>query len=880
MERINNTMKRALHTVGALLLATLATSAATVQLPAAQDNTLYQTYSGSTTNSNGLGEHLFVGRTSDGYIRRGLIAFNLTNAIPAGSTITGATLVLYMSRTRDTANTVSLHRLLARWGEGASNAAQEEGKGAQALAGDATWAHRFYPTSFWAAPGGDYITTASASLSVNKEGSYSWSSAGLVADVQAWLNNPTINFGWLIRGDETTTKSAKRFETKESTTASIRPVLRIGFIPPSPVGACCLTDGACSLVSSNQCSALGGSYGGDGTTCNPNPCQVPVGACCFNDGTCSITNMAACMAGGGSYQGDGSTCTSNLCPVILTPFVDSLPRPGVAQPVTGSPGGVAFYQLTASEFKQKLHRDLAPTTVWGFAGSYPGPTIEAGRDLPVTITWSNDLRDASGNFRTNHYLPVDTCLYGPHHFGAAPRIVSHLHGGHVSPPNDGYPENTFLPGQSATTYYPNKQPAGNIWYHDHAMGITRLNVYMGLAGFYLIRDAAEMALGLPTGEYEIPLAIQDRSFNSDGSLQYPAAWQDHFFGNTVLVNGKVWPYLQVKRGKYRFRILDGSSSRAYTLALSSGATFHQIGTDGGLLTQPVPLTSLTLTPGERADVIMDFATYAPGTEILLTNSAPSPFPGNAGEGVIPNVMKFIVTTEAGFTSPIPAALQPMERLQETNAIKHRDFALRKVDDPCTGSRWAINDLGWLDITEYPILGTTEVWSFINRSGVSHPMHMHLVLFQILDRQPFGISNSVVVPTGPRTPPAANETGWKDTVRVNPNEIVRVIARFEDFTGKYPYHCHILEHEDNEMMRQFEVVAPPSITGLRRSGSDLVLDFVPASHHYHAVERNLDFANPLWTPWLTNVWGTNSSISLTNPGAASLPQQYYRIRVEP
>jgi spore coat protein A len=530
-----------------------------------------------------------------------------------------------------------------------------------------------------------------------------------------------------------------------------------------------------------------------------------VGACCFNDASCLALTAAQCAAQSGVYRGDNTTCGAVSCPLVLAPFVDALPIPGVMQPVNGSAGGAAEYLVTISEFNQQLHRDLPPTRVWGYAGSFPGPTIEAGRDLPVEVTWVSDIRDTSGALRVHHYLPVDTCLHGPNMAGDAPRTVPHLHGGHVPQDSDGYPTQTILPGQTSTEYhYPNHQPPATIWYHDHALGITRLNVYMGLAGFYIIRDAFEQGLGLPSGQNEMGLAIQDRSFNPDGSLKYPAVWDEHFFGDFILVNGKVWPYLNVRQGKYRFRILDGCGSRTLRLSLSNGATFHQIGTDLGLLSAPVPLTSLTVSPGERADVVIDFAGYAPGTEIVLTNSAPAPYPGTPGVGVIANVMKFIVTSQGGHTAPLPTTLRPVTPIPEAQASVTREFVLRKMPGPCnTGQMWAINDLEFDDIVEYPRLDTTEIWSFINQSGVVHPMHMHLVQFLILDRQPFDMIGGVVTPTGPRVPPPPEEAGWKDTARANPGEIMRVIARFEDFLGPYPYHCHILEHEDNEMMRQFQ-----------------------------------------------------------------------------
>jgi len=633
-------------------------------------------------------------------------------------------------------------------------------------------------------------------------------------------------------------------------------------------------------VTSNQCAQLGGVYHGDNTTCAPNPCPPPVGACCLSSGDCTNVTAVQCSALGGTYQGNGTICASNLCFVILTPFVDALPVPAPLQPVTGTIGGSAHYEIAMRQVQQKLHRDLPLTTGWAYGTAFPGPVIEAGVDQPVTVKWINDLRDGSGQLRTNHYLPVDTCLHGPDTEGAKPRVVVHLHGGKVAQKDDGYPEETFLPGQSRTNYYPNNQPGAAIWFHDHALGITRLNVYMGLAGLYILREGVENALGLPSGPNEIPLVIQDRKFRADGSLAYPAAWDEHFFGDTFVVNGKVWPYLMVKKGKYRFRVVSGSTSRTLTLALSSGATFHQIGTDGGMLPAPVPLNQLTLMPGERADVVIDFASYATGAEILLTNSAPAPFPGTPGVGVIPNVMKFIVTNVAGHTVALPTMLRSLERLSETNSVKQRDFVLRKSSDPCTGAKWLINDLHWDDITEFPVLGTTEVWSFINRSGVAHPMHLHLVLMQVLDRQPFVFTNDTIVTTGPPVPPPANEAGWKDTVRANPAEITRVIARFDGFAGRYPYHCHIIEHEDHEMMRQFEVVLPPLITDLQLLGSNVALGFRTVPNRLHFVQRRDDLFTGSWASFTSNIPGVGTNTTVIDSGGASRTKRFYRVGLLP
>jgi spore coat protein A len=618
----------------------------------------------------------------------------------------------------------------------------------------------------------------------------------------------------MLLGVEGSKATARRFKSRTTSTAS-PPVLQVTYVGATVNGACC-TGTTCQVLTSADCALAGGSYQGDGTVCTPNPCSVPTGACCQTNGTCTEGTATQCAGAGGTYQGDGTTCTPNPCSVVLTPFLDPLPIPAAATPTSGTAGGTASYTMAVREVSQQLHSQLPATRVWGYGSgptgaSYPGPSILASTGNPVTVTWANDLRDALGNLRTTHYLPVDLCLRGPDTEGATARVVTHLHGGHVPAAVDGYPEATLLPGQQTTYVYPNTQDAGTLWYHDHAMGITRLNVIMGLAGFYLLTDATEAGLGLPSGQFNVGLAIQDRSFNPDGSFQYPAAWEEHFFGDKILVNGKVWPFLNVKKGKYRFRLLNGSTSRVYTLNLSNGAPFWVIGNELGLLPKPLHRTSLTITPGERLDVVVDFQPYSNGTEIILQNSAPAPYPGSPGVGVIPNVMKFVVVPGGGaHTAPLPATLRTVTPIPESEAVQTRTLELYKVSDPCTGQRWSINGLGWTDITEHPVIGTTEIWRWVNRSGFVHPMHMHLVRFQVLDQQPFVLVDGNVQTTGPAVPPDSSEAGWKDTTPVRPFEIVRVIARFDDYTGRYPYHCHILEHEEHEMMRQFEVVEPTAV----------------------------------------------------------------------
>jgi len=819
--------------VSALLFAGLA-HADTVTLQPSRDNTLYEPIvkDGLADRSNGAGTTMFAGEIKDALnatgqvaVRRAVLAFDIAGSgIPAGSTINSVTLSLSCTKARLNTNfNFRLHRLLSNWGEGTSNTGNsQQGRGETPTTGDATWQHTFYSTQFWSTPGGDYNGTASATTPVGGVGSYTWgSTSGMVADVQNWLNNPAQNFGWIVIGDESRTETAKQFATRENTGSggALKPSLIVNYTPQQISGGCCQTS-SCSVETPASCTTLGGVYQGDGTSCSPNPCVEAFGACCASDGTCSEDTQISCEGGGGTFKGDGSTCDSVECPVQLTPYLDPLPVPGPATPVSGSPGSTATYDITMKEFQQQLHSELPPTTVWGYddgTGPFtPGPVIVARTGQPVTVNWLNDIRDLdTGLLRTNHYLQQSSddlsCIHGAVDDA---KTVVHLHGGHVPAAVDGYPESTFLPGAPAVQYvYPNNQWASPIWFHDHALGITRLNVYMGLAGLYRIRDDVEDALDLPTGEYQIPLILQDRKFNPDGTYYYPGTWQDMFFGDKVMVNGKVWPYLNVKKGKYRFLVLNGAGSRVYTLSFKPPAgtlTFSVIGNEGGLLEQPANgVSTLTIGPGERYELIVAFAPYANNNEILLENSAPAPFPNGAVD--VTRVMKFIVQPQSGHTDPIPSSLRTIERLQEGDSVMTRDLELKKSGlDSCGRSFWEINGLHWDDITEEPELGTTEIWRFINDSGVSHPMHMHLVFFQILDRDGFtrGPGGEIVPNGSPQSPPL-EESGWKDTAMVAPNEILRVIVRFDDYTGLYAYHCHILEHEDHEMMRQFRVVPEPN-----------------------------------------------------------------------
>lgn len=832
------------------MCAAAAVPADSVDLGASQDTMILDE---DEATSNGSGVYTCVGNNGLGWIERGLYLFDVSS-IPAGSTVTDVALSLWVApNSGGSASSVDLHLLLESWGEGSSDAPSGECAGTEAEDNDATWNYRFYDAgsgggSPWSNLGGTFFSPASASQSVtNSAAEFTWSSSQMIADVQGWVNSGgATNFGWLLKKPlEDSSGNSLRFRSRQNSQISQRPKLSVTFTPPPAEGACCQLGATCSELTSTQCMTLGGTYQGGGTTCAMTTCVDPTGACCDPAGTCSSESQLDCQAAGAVYQGDDESCGMVDCPIVLEPFVDALPLPAVAQPTSGSAGATASYTIAMREVQQQLHRDLPPTTVWGYGdgptgASFPGPTIEAGVHQPVTIDFVNDLResDAPGSpLRVDHYLEVAGTEPPPacHIHGAQDKAkaVVHLHGGHVPAAVDGYPEDNYEPGNSLQFVYPNNQPPATIWYHDHALGITRLNVYMGLAGFYLIRDGFEQGLGLPSGEFEIPLAIQDRSFNPDGTLSYPADIQEVFFGDFVLVNGKVWPYLEVKQGKYRFRMLNGSGSRTYRMTLDrlgvpgdADLPFTQIGTDGGLLPAPLTFDELTLAPAERADVIIDFEALPIGSEVVLTNDAPAPFPGAEGIGVIPKVMKFVVSPGVGHVAAVPAALRPVESIPQSASIRTRDFRLRKVDDAC-GGIWLINDLKWDDITEYPQLGTTEIWRFINPSSVMHPMHMHLVFFQVLDRIPIG--------GGPAVPPAANELGWKDTVRADPGMITRVIARFEDYAGKYAYHCHILEHEDHEMMRQFWSV---EAIDLSLTGGDITWSAQPGAVGYDVIRGDL------------------------------------------
>ncbi len=317
----------------------------TVEIVATQDNVLYQSATG--TISNALGSHLFAGNNTSG-VRRPILSFDLTG-IPSNAQIDAAQLRLYCTSNSGEGFPMTLHEVLESWTEGSSIAGGNETSGTTALLGDVTWLHRTYNTLLWSQPGGSFNSESLTSTIVNAQNqSFIWTSEALRQVVEHWVHMPMMNRGLLLKGNESATNNTKRFATRHVATVSQRPTLLVTYsIQPS--GACCLADGSCSDLTPMQCSMAGGSY-----------------------------------------QGDGSLCSTSSCPVSLTPFIDPLPIPGVAAPTTGVAGGAAHYDMYITEQFQTLHSQLPPTRVWGYNGSYPGPTIEAFRDQLVTVQWHND----------------------------------------------------------------------------------------------------------------------------------------------------------------------------------------------------------------------------------------------------------------------------------------------------------------------------------------------------------------------------------------------------------------------------------------------------------------------------------------------------------
>jgi spore coat protein A len=686
----------------------------------------------------------------------------------------------------------------------------------------------------------------------------------------------------------------------------------------------------------------------------------------------------------------------------------------------------AFYTTLPTSFalpNDALARSIDPsqgTYVWGyrvgaFGHLYPAHTVVATKGIATTMHYFNTL-PASPILQ--QYLTIDqtihwadplnemgsTAPYGWPTYptaggfvGAPQPVVTHLHGAEVASAFDGGPDQWFTPNgihgpfyrtysatstNSSVYQYPNQQEAATLWFHDHGLGITRINVYGGLAAFYLLRDNYDTGQvnptagpvanpsNLPAGVYEQEIVIQDRQFDTNGQLLFPDGapaglngpptaptihpyWNPEFFGDVIVVNGRSWPFFQVEPRRYRFRLLNGSNARFYTLKMSmvtpipgstlrnskarkggaqgsAGPAFWVIGTDGGLLDAPVAVSELTFAPGERYDVIVDFAGFG-GTNITVTNSAKAPFPAgtNPDKATTAEILQFRVTAAlagadtsfdpsvagvtlrgginvagqpAGTTQPpiIERLVDPATGTANVTPDVTRQLVLREVMGPTGPIEVLVNNTKWNGIssdgttpvsgstqygpnwvTELPQVGSTELWEIINLTGDAHPIHLHLVQFQVMNRQTFQLTKYTNAYTaafpanvtidaygspmdystpnadgalggnpaisgylqGKASPPNPEEAGWKDTAINYPGQVTRYMVRWApqdaavgsttpgvnpypwgnpavatgytnspattlaDETPGYVWHCHIIDHEDNEMMRPYQVTQP-------------------------------------------------------------------------
>jgi spore coat protein A len=446
-------------------------------------------------------------------------------------------------------------------------------------------------------------------------------------------------------------------------------------------------------------------------------------------------------------------------PRLLASRVPLPPRFAVPLPIPAKLAGADSCDIRVAEAPARILPGFT-TPVWGYNGTFPGPLIEVRRGRPLQVRLRNDLR-----------VP----------------IVNHLHGGHTPAESDGYPTDFVQPGATRVYTYPNGQRAAMLWYHDHRMDFTGPQVWRGLAGLYIVRDEEEDRLPLPRGEKEIPLVICDRSFDEQGALQYPSmdpalkdrggvteAYMGGVLGDVILVNGAPWPYLEVANTRYRLRILNASNARRYELAIDQ--PFVQIGSDGGLLAAPAPLKSIRIAPAERFDVIVDFARYPVGTNVVLRDLA----------GGLDILQFRVVRTERDATS-VPQHLSdlPAADANTASVVRQFDFAYQR-----SSGTWTINGKPFqMDrMDAKPKLGATEIWEL--RSDFSHPLHLHLVHFQVLSHS---------------GRPGPYDSGLKDTLDLFPGQVARILVKFDGYKGRYVFHCHNLEHEDMAMMGNFEVV---------------------------------------------------------------------------
>lgn len=470
------------------------------------------------------------------------------------------------------------------------------------------------------------------------------------------------------------------------------------------------------------------------------------------------------LAQGSAMVTSAATIAAGRLPAdpIVPEFLAPLPIPPVLMPVRRDET-TDFYELVQQEGSAEIVPGLR-TRVWGYNGSVPGPTIEARRGRKAVVTQTNRL--------------------------GVPAVV-HLHGGITRPESDGFPTDTIAPGEARTYEYDNAGSATTLWYHDHSWHGAGRNLYMGLAGFYLLRDGNEIEGRLPRGAYDVPLMLQDRALGRDGELDYDHRGHRGAAGRTMLVNGVWRPFFEVGARKYRFRILNASNATPVRLALGSYRPLTQIATDQGLLPSPNVLSTISLVMGERIEVVIDFSTYAVGSRVVLENRLVRG-PANA-------LMEFRVVRTERDDSIVPRELAAFERWHRSQAIRTRTFVFGGTPTLAVrpGVRWLINGRPFdpVRVDADPRLGDIELWRFVSRGFLGrtmlHPVHTHLAPFQVLSRNGHA--------------PRRQEGGWKDTVGVDDGEEVEVLIKWSGHRGRYLLHCHNLEHEDHSMMARVDVV---------------------------------------------------------------------------
>lgn len=438
-----------------------------------------------------------------------------------------------------------------------------------------------------------------------------------------------------------------------------------------------------------------------------------------------------------------------------TPFTVPLPIPPVLAP-TSTTGGTDTYRMTMRTAQVELLPGIK-TQVLTYNGSFPGPTIKARSGRPVAVHHTNDLD-----------MPASV----------------HLHGASVPADSDGDPMATFDPGQSRTYTYPNKQPHASLWYHDHAHHMEAEHVYRGLSGAYLLTDDLEQSLPLPSGQYDIPIALRDARFDAQGQLVF--VMDDIPGRTTLLANGRPQPYLEVAARKYRLRLLNSSNMRFFHLRLADGSAITQIASDGGLLPTPHTTDALWLSPGERADIVVDFGRYPVGTELVLQNTVGPGTPEEIGQ-----VLRFDIVRTAADPSSVPDRLRTLPAPPATTA--RRAIELRMDEDGSAGAKAYIDgkiyDPERIDISVRH--GSSEIWTVTNANKEApHNFHIHLVQFRILERN--------------GAAPDPSESGLKDTVRLLPGETVQLQTTFDTYRGTYVYHCHMLDHSAMGMMAQLRI----------------------------------------------------------------------------